>query len=177
MILGTYKDKSGVPVKIRTPEKKDLDKLTDYINSFVDERAYISVDKKISKKEEKVWLEGTLHNIKSKRGLYIMAERSGKLAGTADIRIGFGRLSHVAEVGISVFKDFRDLGIGKILMGEMIKQSKKLGIKVLKLGVFPQNKTAIKMYKKFGFKKYAALPKGLKFGGKFFDDILMYKHI
>jgi len=54
---------NGRKVKIRELSQKDLKRakdFLDYINSLVDEEVKISINKKLTLKEEKDWLQDTL---------------------------------------------------------------------------------------------------------------------
>ncbi|MGM0368745.1 MAG: GNAT family N-acetyltransferase [Actinomycetota bacterium] len=53
---------------------------------------------------------------------------------------------------LHVKKQYRNQGIGKMLLAKAIEISKDYGIKCINLTVSPENKTAIKLYKNFGFK-------------------------
>lgn len=65
------------------------------------------------------------------------------------------RASHVATlVGVGVLPQFRNQGIGKKLLQEIIGWVKtKTGIKRLQLTVYADNLPAISFYEKLGFKK------------------------
>jgi len=56
----------GETIIFRYPTIKDLNGLLNHINSLIEERAKISLQKKKSKKEEKEWLLESLKNIKEK---------------------------------------------------------------------------------------------------------------
>ncbi len=175
MILGKVKDKSGTPILLRAPKIGDAKEMAGFINSLVKENAYILMYKKISVKFEKEWLKNTLKAAKKRELFFVLAERSGKIVGIANFSRGRYRKRHVAELGVSVHNNARKLGIATILINEISRQAKRQGVKILVLGVFPQNKPAIGLYKKLGFKKYGVMPRGLTIGKNFVDEILMYK--
>ena len=83
----------------------------------------------------------------------------------------------MAGFGVSVNKKFRNLGIGNLLAKEVFKHAGRSGARIITLGVLPRNKIAIKMYKKMGFKKYGLLPRSIKDGRGYTDEILMYKRL
>jgi ribosomal protein S18 acetylase RimI-like enzyme len=56
------------------------------------------------------------------------------------------------DIGMALLPDFRGKGIGKALLGEMVKVAKESGFNMVSLSVDPQN-TAFHLYEKFGFKK------------------------
>ncbi len=55
-------------------------------------------------------------------------------------------------LGMALLPDFRGKGIGKALLGEMLKVAKESGFSRVSLSVDPNN-TALHLYEKFGFKK------------------------
>ena len=83
---------------------------------------------------------------------------------------------HLGLFGITIKKRWRDKGIGKKLMEVTIKEAKhKLtGLKIIILSVFANNPKAIKMYQRFGFRKYGLLPKGVYLKDRYVDNINMY---
>ena len=90
----------------------------------------------------------------------IFAEFNGKTAGAAWIRIldgeikGYGNIdSETPELAIAVFKKYRNLGIGRGLMYNLIDLTLYQGIrgyKQISLSVQKEN-YAVKMYQKLGF--------------------------
>jgi ribosomal protein S18 acetylase RimI-like enzyme len=93
------------------------------------------------------------------------------------VHVSGERSPHVCELSISVLKPYRNLGIGKKLIDLLISFGKTLNFKYIFLGVFANNKIAIKLYKKFGFKQVARIPKIFLYKGKYVDDIWMMKKI
>ncbi len=177
MILEKVKDKYGTPILLRTPSMKDINGLVDYMNSLVDENADILLGKKISAKEEKLWLTDIMKRTKKGTYLYIIADRGGEIAGTANFARGIHRQAHVAGFGVSVNKKFRKLGIGGLLAKEIFKRARRSGVRTITLGVLPRNKIAIRMYRKMGFKKYGLLPHALRTGHGYTDEILMCRRL
>jgi len=84
------------------------------------------------------------------------------------------RQSHVGEFGISVRKEYRGIGLGKYLMKTTLKLAKKrLKAKIIRLSVFENNRVAQNLYKKFGFKKVAKIPKQIQYKRKLISEIVM----
>lgn len=59
---------------------------------------------------------------------------------------------------IYVLTDFQDQGIGKLVLIEIIKIAKLNKASFLWLGVWQENKKAVKFYEAYGFKKFGAHP-------------------
>lgn len=170
-------------IKIRKLKRNDLKKAKDfqeYINSLIKEKAMILLCREKSLKEEKEWLKEKLKNVKNKIEVILVAEHKDKIAGISHIMLRKEKESHVGELGISVRKEFRGIGLGKKLMTEIIKLAKKElkpRPKILRLSVFATNKIAQNLYQKFDFKKVARIPKQFRHEGKFIDEIVMIKEI
>ena len=173
----------GKKIQIRKLSKKDLrnvKKFQDFINSLVREGAQITITEKKSLGEEISWLNSHLKKIKEAKGVFLTAEAENKLAGNTEITLNEGRQSHIGMLGISIRKDYRGIGLGKYLMKEIIKLAKKElkpKPKIIRLGVFPTNKPALALYKKFGFKVVARIPKQIQYKGKLIDEIIMLKEL
>ena len=58
---------------------------------------------------------------------------------------GFG------EIGMLVARDWRGQGVGSALLAASIEWSRENGLHKLSLTVFPHNKAALALYRKFGF--------------------------
>ena len=166
-------------IKIRKISKKDLrnvEKFQDFINSLIKKGAQIMMNKKFSLKEEKKWLKEQLKKIKKHKKVSLIAEHNNMVVGNTDIDLKIGRQSHIGEFGITIRDGYRGIGLGSYLMNKIIKLAKKElkpQPKIIRLGVFSTNKPAIGLYKKFGFKKVAKIPKQIAIKGKLVDEIIM----
>ena len=173
----------GKKIVIREFSGKDLGnvkKFQTYINSVIGEEALINLNKKLSLAQEKKWLEEQLSKIKSRRSVYLIAETNNMVVGTTQIFLNEGRGEHVGNFGIVIKKGYRGIGLGTYLMGEVIKLAKKKlkpKPKIIKLDVFPINKPAIGLYKKYNFKKVAVIPKQRKYKGKLYGEIVMLRYL
>ena len=81
---------------------------------------------------------------------YLVVKDNSKIIGFAGIKV---ILPDADIMNIVVKKDFRNQGIGSLLLKELINLSKSLNIKNLFLEVNEKNTPAISLYNKFGFKK------------------------
>lgn len=84
------------------------------------------------------------------------------------------RISHQAELSLSVKKKYWGLGIGTYLMEAMISFAKRNGqTEILHLGVKNDNINAINLYKKMGFHEVGRHKNFFKIEGNYYDEILM----
>ena len=93
----------------------------------------------------------------SKKGdLALAAEENGKIVGAVWVRImnDYGHIDNeTPSFAISLYKEYRNKGLGTSLMKEMLVKLKLKGYKQASLAVQKEN-YAVKMYKKVGFEIY-----------------------
>jgi L-phenylalanine/L-methionine N-acetyltransferase len=84
------------------------------------------------------------------------------------------RRSHVATFGISVSPDFRDRGVGRALMREMVNLCDNwLRIERIELTVFVDNPSALALYRRFGFETEGTGKKFALRNGEYVDALYM----
>jgi len=82
----------------------------------------------------------------------------------------------VAKANKKIISACRGVGMGKYLMAEVIKLAKrelKPKPEIIRLSVFSNNKPAISLYRKIGFKEVGRIPKQIQYQGKLVDEIIM----
>lgn len=167
--------KDGKKAVIRPLHKDDSPKkLADYINAIIDENTFLSMDKKVTVKEESEWLKKKLRKMKEKSCFTILAFVDGDIAGNCRIERGLFKERGNAEIGISVSKRFRGLGLGDALLEEIIRLGRsQMKPKRIFLTVMGINKVGLSLYRKHGFEQIAVLPGWMKHRGKYVDKVYM----
>jgi len=160
---------------IRLPKISDLNSSLEMINSLVEEKAMLTVQKKSTHKEEEKYLKGI---IKEKEALHLFLIIDGKVAGSAKVsKLGSGR-NHIGELGISLRREYRGMGLGKKLSKTVMEKAiKKFKLKIIILNVFKKNEAAYCLYKKLGFKKVGVIKGEVKYYNRYEDVITMVKYI
>ncbi|MFA5729788.1 MAG: GNAT family protein [Candidatus Paceibacterota bacterium] len=160
---------------IRLPRISDLDSSLEMINSLVEEKAMLTVQKKSTHKEEEKYLKRIL---KEKEAIHLFLIIDGKVAGSAKVsRLGNGR-NHIGELGISLRYEYRGMGLGKKLSKAVMEKAiKKFKLKIIILNVFKKNKPAYYLYKELGFKKVGMIKGEVKYYNRYEDVITMVKYI
>ena len=169
------KTKTGKEIIIRYPEVGDLEKLLQYINTLSDEKTFIRYqgEHETLESEEK-WLKKRIKEIEEKKTVHLLVFSGDTLAGACEIHMMDKTEKHVGILGITIAKNFRGDGLGKMLMNLIIEEAKKElpGLKIITLQVFSTNEIAINLYKSVGFINYGLLPKGVSRNNKFEDEVL-----
>jgi len=180
MIIYQGKTKTGKKIVVRYPEMGDLEEMLVFINNLSDEKTFVRYQGEHETVEsEKKYLEGRLEAIKDKKAVHLLVFCKNKLIGASDIHMMDKTEKHIGVLGISIAKNFRGEGVGKILMNLVEEEAKKKlpDLKMITLGVNSPNTVARDMYKKIGFVEYGILPNGIIRGEKFENAVLMYKNI
>ncbi len=176
-VISRFTARNGTVVTFRTPRSSDLDDLLRYINGLVDEEAMILMNKRTNRKEEAAWLRNVLSKLKSGTAIYLAVEVNGQVVGLASVEQLRWRESHVGNLGISIAEGYREIGIGKRLMKELIRLSRKKGLKLLVLDAFEKNPRALHVYESVGFKTYGVIPKQVFHKGKYGGSVKMAREI
>lgn len=159
--------------RLRPPELKDALALMDFFNGLIEEGVQIYRDRKVGYEEEVEWLGKQMDEMAHGEIVMFVAEENGKIIGAVEIRKGKFRESHTGELGVSVEKGHRNMGLGTKMIRLALKEAKKAGIKLVWLRVFANNYGAIGLYKRLGFMKEAALRKRLSYKGRYVDSVIM----
>ncbi|HVF08304.1 MAG TPA: diaminopimelate decarboxylase [Actinomycetota bacterium] len=80
---------------------------------------------------------------------------------------------HVASLGIAVAADARGLGVGSALMAEAMRWARLVGVDKVVLSVYPGNRAAIGLYRRFGFVQEGRLARHSRKAYGDEDEILM----
>lgn len=174
------KTKKGLDILIRYLEKGDEVEMTKYINELSKEKTFITFQgEEVSFAGEKEYVDGFLKKIAEKTAIKLLVIHDSKIIGISDIYMAERTMRHIGIFGITVAKEFRNHGIGRLLMELTLKEAEKeiLIIKIVTLGVFAKNSIAKRIYEGFGFVEYGKLPNGIMRSNAFEDEILMYKNI
>ena len=162
--LKTIKVKDGRECILRNGEECDgqaalanfilTHEQTDYLLSYPDENT-------MTAEQEGQFLQ---RKADSEAEIEILAEVDGVVAGLAGIEAVGGRdkIRHRADFGISIDRQYWNLGIGTALMNACIDCARKAGYEQIELSVVAENEPAITMYRKAGFEEFGRNPRGFK---------------
>ena len=88
------------------------------------------------------------------------------------------KTKHRGRFGISVKQKYWGIGIGSLLLQEILSFAKKNEIEQVELGVYSDNLRAQKLYERFGFTAWGRLPHAYKLkDGSYRDEINMVLHL
>lgn len=172
--------KAGEHFIIRYPQKGDARSLVNYINTLSKEKTYILFQgEQITLDYEINYLRDLLEKISRKSAVHLLLIVDDRIAGVADIVMLDRTQRHKGELGISIAKEFRGQGLGRLLLEKLINEAtaQLLNLRIVLLSVYKDNTAGIAMYTKFGFETYGELPEGYYYKGKYVNQLLMFKRV
>jgi ribosomal protein S18 acetylase RimI-like enzyme len=89
------------------------------------------------------------------------------------------KIKHIANIyGVYLKKEYRRQGVGKKLLENAISLIlMNINIVKINLSANPLQVAAVKLYVKYGFESVGILKNDLLFEDKFYDEVVMEKHI
>lgn len=168
-----FKAKNGEVFEFRPLKEGDAQQCMEFINSLVDEKALIRINKKVTLGEEEVWLKDTLRQSEEGKLLRLVAEKDGVIVANCQIaRVG-GNQDHVGVFAVAVKQGFRGMGIGKRLGEAVLEMAPGAGIEVVHLHVVVDNDAAKNLYRSLGFIPLVVISKDFKMDEQYRNSIMM----
>lgn len=152
----------------------------DYMNTISRERTFITFQGEVlTLEEEKKYMEDFIKKMGEGKALKLLVFAGKKLIGISDITLQIRTSSHVGVFGLTVAKEFRNEGIGRLLMEKVIAEAEKNmpDLRIITLGCFGDNPLAYGLYQKLGFQESGRVPGGIRHNGKYVDHIFMHKAV
>ena len=127
---------------------------TDYLRTYPDEISFTA-------RQEAEYLKGRKESADE---IEIIAVLDGKPVGSAGINcVGRAyKTRHRAEFGISILKEYWNLGVGRALTEACIECAGTAGYSQLELDVVAENERAIALYQSVGFSEYGRNPRAFR---------------
>jgi RimJ/RimL family protein N-acetyltransferase len=125
------------------------------------------------------WQERAHRGAGGEHGITYFAEAGGDLVGvTVLIRDASPKLRHTGYlVSVYVMPEWRGMGIADGLIEACLAWGRELGLRLVRLSVVTSNTAAIRRYARLGFTVYGVEPEAIAYGGAYYDELLMVKHL
>lgn len=105
----------------------------------------------------------------SQDNIQLLAKANGEIIGTASLNRKQRRMGHRAEFGISLKKAWWGCGAAFALMERILAFARENEVEQVNLEVRSDNKRAIALYERFGFRKLCTFPGFFKINGELID--------
>jgi RimJ/RimL family protein N-acetyltransferase len=170
--------KDGTSVVLRYPVMDDAELLQHFINPIIKEDTFLLVNEEQSLNDEKAYLSSIISLMKQNMGLKIFGTVNGQIVGSGDVIRYQYKQHHMGRLGLAISQDYRGKGLGKILMNELIEQSRDiLDLKLIELSCYVINEVGIRLYRSMGFVEYGRLPQAIAYRGEYVDQLCFYKEL
>ncbi|MDF2885244.1 MAG: acetyltransferase [Clostridiaceae bacterium] len=172
--------KNDIEVHIRIGQLDDAKAILDIKRDVISENAYwipTTDEFNMTVTQQRDSIQKILEN---EREIIIIAEVNGIVVGWLEFESqALKKISHTGSFGIMIHKDYRGMGIGRMLVNELLDWAEKNSfIEKVSLGVFSTNHRAISLYKSMGFEEEGRKIKEIRMNeNEYIDDILMYKFV
>ena len=167
---------NGKELVLRSATEDDAEMLLSYLKTVCGETRFLMYEED----EVNITLEGEKgfirNHIETDDNVLIIGLYDGEYIGNCSFdRQGMSRRNHHrASIGIALFQKFTGLGLGRIMLTNLLEFIKAQGYEQVELIVIEGNDRARHLYESVGFKEYGRLPKANKYDdGTYADDILM----
>ena len=148
-VKGGILSKNGKRIDFRPLESGDTEELLKIINQI---SKGISDYSKLTESQMKKLMKIRLSMMEEDGGIFLVLEHAGRIIGECTLHKLENEPS-TGVIGIGLLKEFRNSGIGKGILGRVIKFAKKMNIKKIITKTSSRNKPAIKLYTGIGFKE------------------------
>lgn len=160
----------GIILREAVPDDaKDILSMMEQVNS---ETEFLALDEAELLLPPETLSEELSYMYESNNNLLLLAINEGTIVGTASVKADSQfRLSHVGEVGISILQEYWGMGLGTLMLEEIINWVKEMGVLFrLELDVQVCNERAVHLYQKMGFQIEAVMLRGARTDlGEFLD--------
>ena len=161
--INTYqkeaKLKDGTKVLLRPMVAEDQDALYEFFKAVPREDARYLRDDVSSRLLVEKWAK----NLDYKKTLPILALKDDAIIADATInRRRFGWKWHLGTVRVFVHKEYRDVGLGHLMLDELVDIAYKLGIEKLIVEIPDFVTAAINAFTRSGFYRVAVIPNMVK---------------
>jgi RimJ/RimL family protein N-acetyltransferase len=167
--------KDGRELIIRKANVDDAEKMIVYLDIIAGETDNLTFgvgEIGITEEQERFIIDESLNNPVS---LFVVAEIEKNIVSMLNFHGGKRpRTMHSGEFGITVRRDYWNLGIAKEMIKFMFEWAKQTEIiRKINLRVRSDNTKAINVYKSLGFKNEGIITRDLIINGIFYDSITM----
>lgn len=152
----------------------DTRALLSHINSLVEEKSRIFIDRQFTLRQEKEWQVMKARELRAGDFLPIICWDGDCIAGLSEAKRGAFKERHNVTLGIAIGKEYRRKGIGEKLLELAVFEAKRtMKAECIWLAYEDGNAPAKGLYEKVGFVECARLPGFINHYGRYCDKVFM----
>ncbi|MBN3553162.1 GNAT family N-acetyltransferase [Fictibacillus nanhaiensis] len=167
--------KNNLKVTIRKATEDDAQNIIDFYNVVGGESDFLSFGANEFKRDLEEYRNYITATSEESNSIILIAETDSTIIGIATINSPQKeRTKHVGTLGIVVSETYTGLGLGKVLMNELLAWARLNNItKKISLVTNENNVKAIELYRKLGFEKEGLLKHDNFIRGTYHNTIVM----
>lgn len=160
---------------VRDAVDSDLPEIVDIYNAAVPGRMVTADTEPVSVDSRQPWFHEHRAGF---RPLWV-AELDGRIVAWLSFSSFYGRPAYNATAEISIYVDYAHhrQGIGKALLEKAIEHAPSIGVKTLVGFIFAHNEPSICLFRRFGFRQWAHMPRVAELGGVERSLIIMGRRV
>ena len=142
---------------VRIAQQTDIPFITKIYNEGIEDR--------IATLETRLRTDGDmlewLNNRSDKHKVLVVEDQNNTVHGWASLNVFNSRCCYSGVVDISIYisRDMRGKGLGKLLLGSLVRTAKREGFHKLVLSTFKFNEAGQKLYRSLGFREVGTYEK------------------
>lgn len=170
---------NGGELLLRNPREEDARMLIDYLKITCGETRYLVKEPEeitMTLEEEEAFIR---KQNDSENSLILLGFLNGRYVGNCSL-MGNGplRYRHRVSMGIALYQEFTGLGIGRVMIGALLKIAGEKGFEQVELEVVKDNERAIRLYREMGFEICGTFPNNMKYkDGSYADAYYMVRRL
>lgn len=169
------KTKTGFTVELASAAEDEAAEEIEYLKRVCDETPFLlteGCDVNYTVEGEREFLKNFED---SENCLMLNAYDKGRLIGNCSFFPAGNakRMLHRASLGIAIFKEYCNCGIGELMLRELLDCARKCGYEIMELDVYAENVRAIHLYEKLGFIQRGRLVNAVKYKDGTYDDLIL----
>lgn len=171
--------KSGEEITIRIPEQKDAQAVLDLKRGYIKNTSTLPLTLEEYPNDLEKERQVIREYAKSENSILLVAECNNELIGNIDLTGNKrSKMSHTAMLGMGIHENWRNQGLGKILIQSAIDWAKKDSkLEIIWLDVYASNAIGYNLYEKMGFEISGTVKDFFKQGDAYIDKVHMYQRI
>lgn len=169
----------GGELLLRNPREEDARMLINYLKVTCGETRYLVKEPEeitMTLEEEEAFIR---KQNDSENSLILLGFLNGRYVGNCSL-MGNGplRYRHRVSMGIALYQEFTGLGIGRVMIGALLKIAGEKGFEQVELEVVKDNERAIRLYREMGFEICGTFPNNMKYkDGSYADAYYMVRRL
>jgi len=157
-------------IEIRPAAAEDGEAIARIYNQGIEDRVATLETELRTADERREWLAAH-----GERYPVLVAERDGQVIAWGSLNRFNPRpaYDHVADFSIYVERAERGRGIGRVLLGRLIEEARRIGFHKMVLAAFPTNGGGMRLYESMGFTRVGIYREQGRLDGQWVDVIVM----